>query len=1022
MEWKKKTAFLLTMAMVLQLTACARIPAPSTEKTAPDSPEAAASEAAAPEADADLFPAVGEEISGFTLQGTAPYGPLNAELLMFTHEKSGAQLCYIKNDDTNRAFSIAYRTPQVDETDANHIFEHAIIASSEKYPSKDLFFDLAGKTYNTYVNAYTYLPFTIYPVASQSEEQLLLMADAYLSCMVSPDLLHDERIFRREALRYMLYDVEEPISMGGTVFSEDTGYMSDIGAEAARNLLQALYPGEYASNYIGRAHINYRDLTYEHMTETFERYYSFDNSLILVYGDLDYRRFLQFLDEEYLSKAEKRGTDLSAYDDPVSAPGYVEEVAYAPAYEGDSTEDASFIFYGMDLDGLDWETLAQYDLFSSMLNSDSSPLHERLRAAGLTAPVFAEVTLDSEKPLFSFKMEYADLEDAAALKAAVDDTLADIAENGLDEELVETVLKTKRLDDYTAMEYTDVVIEEVFPLICTKWAQTGEADILLDSENAFSAMQQDTQQTLIRKLADTLKGAPHSAIVTTTPKPGLAEQILAEQEAYLAEMKASMTPEELGQMVKDTLAFDEWNASEQSNSDIVIPVEDLPELEPAAKFTKETVDGAVYYAAASDMEEISLHRIQFDTSAVPEEDLHYIHLYSILLEELAAGDYSKARKDDLMAQYLYQFNVSDIYPETGENQYPMLSIEWYCLAEDYETSLQLLLEIMRGLKTDDRDELIRVLDKRLPSLDYAKEDPYSLSQTLALTGVSRSHRYYDYLAGQRFYEFASELRTQLDKDPGAMETVISKLDSVQKLILHRDRLSVMNVAPQDELDRICAISREVLERLPSLQIVEADYELPAYPNRTAVIVEASSSSTFAISNPSLIDGFPGSFYPFAMALSDKYIVPRIRFQGLAYSAAMGHYRALDYIYTFTDSDPDIANTLLVIDKEAEALAAMELTQDELDSYILYSYAFVTYPSGNLNKYMEAMDRDLAGFDVENLHRLAAGIKTASVDDKEQAVEVMRELLKNQHLVTVGNAELIRSEEGLFDRIYDYRNP
>lgn len=1016
-KWKKKTAFLLTLAMVLQLTACSRTPAPSAEKTAPSSPEAAA-----PEEDADILPAVGEKISGFTLQGAAPYDPLNAELLMFTHEKSGAQLCYIKNGDTNRAFSIAYRTPQVDETDANHIFEHAIISSSEKYPSKDLFFDLVGKTYNTYVNAYTYLPFTVYPVGSQSEEQLLLMADAYLSCMASPDLLRDERIFRREALRYMLYDVEEPISMGGTVFSEDTGYMADINAEAARNLLQALYPGEYASNFIGRAHINYRDLTYEHMAETFERYYSFDNSLILLYGDLDYRSFLKFLDEEYLSKAEKRGTDLSAYDDPVSAPGYVEEIAYAPAYEGDATEDASCIFYGIDLDGLDWETLAQYDLFSSMLNSDSSPLHENLKSAGLTAPVIAELSLDSEKPLFRFEMEDADPEDAAALKAAVDSTLSDIAKNGLDEGLVETVLKTKTLDDYTAMEYTDVVIEEVFPLICTKWAQTGEVDILLDNEDAFSAMQQDTQQTLIRKLADTLKNAPHSAMVTTIPKPGLAEQILAEQEAYLAEMKASMTPEELEQMVKDTLAFDEWNASEQSNSDIVIPVEDLPELEPAAKFTKETVGGAVYYAAASDMEKISLHRIQFDTGAVPEEDLHYIHLYSILLEELTAGDYSKARKDDLMAQYLYQFNVSDIYPETGENQYPMLSMEWYCLAEDYDTSLRLLLEIMSGLKLDDRDELIRVLDKRLPSLDHAKEDPYSLSETLAFTGVSRSHRYYDYLAGQPFYEFASELRTQLDKDPGAMETVAAKLDSVQKLILHRDRIAVMNVAPKDELEQISALSRQMLGELPSLPSVEADYELPQYPDRTAVIVEASNSSTFSVSDTSLIDGLPGSFYPFAMALSDRYIVPRIRFQGLAYSAAMGHYRALDYIYTYADSDPDIANTLSVIDGEAEALAAMELTQEELDSYILYSYAFVTYPSGNLNKYMEAMDRDLSGFDVENLQRLAAEIKTASTDNKEQAVEVMRELLKNQYLVTVGNAELIRSEEGLFDQVYDYRKP
>lgn len=1021
---KKQTALLLTLAMVLQLAACSKAPAPSAPETSISQTEtsgAEAEETAEAGTEGDAFPAVGEEFSGFTLKAVEPYGPLNAQILMFAHEQSGAQLCYIKNDDTNRAFSVAYRTPHVDETDANHVFEHAILASSEKYPSKDLFFDLVGKTYNTYVNAFTFIPFTMYPVSSQSEEQLLLMADAYLSCMVNPDLLRDERFFQREALRYMLYDVEEPISMGGTVFSEDMGYMTDVSREALRNLYQVLYPGEYAANQNGRAHINYQELTYEHMAETFERSYSFDNCLILLYGDLDYGSFLEFINGEYLSKAERRGTDLSAYDDSVTGPGYVEEVAYAPAYEGDSTEDASRIYYGIDLDGKDWETLAQYELLASMLNSSSSVFHDNVEAAGLAVPVFAEVIYSNEKPVFCFGVVSANPEDAAPFKAAVDSTLADVAQNGLDEELVETVLKTKALSDYTLME-GDVIIEGIFPLICMKWAQTGETDFLMEREDAFSVMQQDTQQTLIRQLADELKGASHSALVTTVPKPGLAEQIVAGQEEYLAEMKAAMTPEELEQMVKDTLAFDEWNASEQSNSDIVIPVEDLPEPEQRAEFTREEADGAVYYSGASQMEQISLHRVHFDSSAVPWENLHYITLYSILLTELAAGDYSKAQKDNLMAQYLYNFDFDMIYPETGESQYPMLSIEWNCMAQDYETSLQLLLKIMGGLKWDDRDELIRILDKYLPSLDCSRKDPYDLESSIAEAGVGRSSQYGDYLSGQRFYEFAKGLRKRLDTDSGAVEEIGAKLDSIQKLILHRDRMVVMNVAPESELEQISGISRRILGGLPSLGEAEADYELPEYPARTAVIVEGSNYNTYSISDTALVEGLSGSLFPFVMALSDRYIVPSIRFQGLAYSASMGHYISLKYIYTYTYSDPNVADTVAVIDKEADVLADMELTQEELDGYILSSYSYVTNPLGNLNKYLYAMNQDLTGFDVENWRRLAGEIRTATVDDKEQAVETLRKLLENQHLVTVGNAELIQKEADIFDQVYDYREP
>ncbi len=518
-EKKKKPwiAFFLMTAMFLQVTACSHAPAPpatesgdaqSTDVDGLSQAAAGVSPSDGAENDDDPFPVVGEEISGFTLKSVESYGPLNAEILSFEHEYSGAQLCYIKNDDTNRAFSVAYRTPLVDETDSNHIFEHAILSSSQKYPSNNLFFDVVGKTYNTYVNAFTYNNFTMFPFGSQSEEQLLLGADVYLSCMVSPGLLRDPQIFKREALRYMLYDVDDPISMGGTVFSEDMGYMTSVGMEGGRNILQGLYPGEYAANYIGRAHANYRDLTFEHVAETHERCYRFDNALLLLYGDLDYRGFLEFMDREYLSKTEKRGTDLSAYDDPVTAPGYVEEVVYAPAYEGDSAEDASVIYYGIDLDGQEWETLLEDELLSIMLSSDSSVFHENLKEAGLTAPAFASISMDTAKPFFIFGMDYANPEDAAPFKAVVEKTLADVAQNGLDDELVDTVLKSKALDDYTMMENTSVIIEEIFPVICMKWVQSGEMDLLPQTEAVFRAVEKDTDQELIRKLAQSLKNAP----------------------------------------------------------------------------------------------------------------------------------------------------------------------------------------------------------------------------------------------------------------------------------------------------------------------------------------------------------------------------------------------------------------------------------------------------------------------------------------------------------------------------------
>ena len=87
----------------------------------------------------------GNALHGFTVTEVYPSRTLSSTIYTFTHAVSGATLVYVENDDPEVAFSIGYHTPYVDETDTNHVFEHAILSGSEKYPSKNLYVDLAGR-------------------------------------------------------------------------------------------------------------------------------------------------------------------------------------------------------------------------------------------------------------------------------------------------------------------------------------------------------------------------------------------------------------------------------------------------------------------------------------------------------------------------------------------------------------------------------------------------------------------------------------------------------------------------------------------------------------------------------------------------------------------------------------------------------------------------------------------------------------------------------------------------------------
>ena len=85
---------------------------------------------------------------------------------LLRHKKTGARVMLIENDDENKVFNIAFRTPPKDSTGVAHILEHSVLCGSREFPLKDPFVELVKGSLNTFLNAMTYPDKTSYPVAS----------------------------------------------------------------------------------------------------------------------------------------------------------------------------------------------------------------------------------------------------------------------------------------------------------------------------------------------------------------------------------------------------------------------------------------------------------------------------------------------------------------------------------------------------------------------------------------------------------------------------------------------------------------------------------------------------------------------------------------------------------------------------------------------------------------------------------------------------------------------------------------
>lgn len=247
-----------------------------------------------------------KNIHGFRLLDEQMVTEVNSKTKLFEHEKSGARLLFLENDDDNKVFSVTFRTPPTDSTGVAHIVEHSVLCGSRKFPLKEPFVELVKGSLNTFLNAMTFPDKTMYPVASRNEKDFRNLMDVYLDAVFFPNMLKDPEILMQEGWHYELDDKDSELTYKGVVYNEMKGVFSSPDAILDHKILEILFPDNTYGFESGGDPEVIPELTYEQFCEFHSKYYHPSNSYIFLYGNMDIADALQFLDREYLSKFTKQ--------------------------------------------------------------------------------------------------------------------------------------------------------------------------------------------------------------------------------------------------------------------------------------------------------------------------------------------------------------------------------------------------------------------------------------------------------------------------------------------------------------------------------------------------------------------------------------------------------------------------------------------------------------------------------------------------------------------------------------------
>ncbi len=179
------------------------------------------------------------------------------------HKKTGARIILIENDDENKVFNIAFRTPPKDSTGVAHILEHSVLCGSREFPLKDPFVELVKGSLNTFLNAMTYPDKTCYPVASCNDQDFQNLMHVYLDAVFYPNIYKQEEIFRQEGWNYHLEQPEGPLSYNGVVYNEMKGAFSSPDEVLEREIMNSLFPDTTYGCESGGNPESIPELTYE---------------------------------------------------------------------------------------------------------------------------------------------------------------------------------------------------------------------------------------------------------------------------------------------------------------------------------------------------------------------------------------------------------------------------------------------------------------------------------------------------------------------------------------------------------------------------------------------------------------------------------------------------------------------------------------------------------------------------------------------------------------------------------------
>ncbi len=959
----------------------------------------------------------------YRLIGRKPVTEINAEVIQYEHIKTSAKVLFIRSDDTNKVFSITFKTPPHDDTGCPHILEHSVLNGSEHFPAKDTFNELCKGSMSTFLNAFTDSINTSYPVASTNEQDFYNLVEVYLDAVLYPNIHRNENILKQEGWHHELFKPEDPILYRGVVYNEMKGAFSSPESVLMRRIVHAQNPDTPYSFESGGDPDAIPQLTWENFKAFHKRFYHPSNSYIYLYGDLDMDKMLGFIDAKYLKDFNRTDprTDIPAqkeFDQPQQV-----ESEYSIG-EQESPDGKYYLSLNYSCGHiLDVKTNEAMGMLKSLLmDSPASPLKLAIQQSNLCADSYAYYNSGCTKPILSIICKHVAKENLERLEQLIKTELAAISQKGFDKKLIEAAINSREffLRECDLGSFPKGLFYSWISL--NSWIQGVDPVEIVAFESNLAELRKGLTSPLFEQLIDKyLLHNNHASRIVLKPVPGLVQRKEAETQKILEIYKATLSKDQIDQLVRDNLTLQQWQSTADTQEDLAkIPFISLTDIKKEAeKLPLEVEKADTYTLLKHDVftNGVIYLNAYIDLAHIPAEELPWLALANDLIGELDTQHYSFADINNEIGIHTGGIYSSlAFHTDFRDPQIicPRLAVRSKCVPAKTDRMLELTSELLLRTVFSDRERIRQLIREQMSRLQMEFMSAGHLTATRRMHGqTSRLHKWQDETEGMAMYGFLSNIDKQMAKDPQA---VCNHLAQIAGQAFNRKNLVLSLTAPEAQINPVKVKLESFVKEISDTEVRPAAVSFA--PNRHNEGIIAPVNVQYCAQGGNFRElGFPysGRMMVLENILRNDFLMQELRVKGGAYGV-FAQFSLYGQMHFCSYRDPNLPETLQTYGRVAQYLKSFDCNPRDLEKYIIGAMSVLDRPLTASQKGSVTDTHFLTNYTFEDRQRIRDEVLSTTVQDIRGFAGLVEEVIGKQQYAVFGTESKIREHAGLFDSV------